>query len=72
MSIAGTATLPEKKITKNLPQPIFCYIMDKRDSTFGEVAEWLKAQHWKCCLAQVNEGSNPSLSVIFCLYLITI
>jgi hypothetical protein len=29
----------------------------------GEVAERLKAQHWKCCLGQLNEGSNPSLSV---------
>jgi nicotinate-nucleotide pyrophosphorylase (carboxylating) len=27
------------------------------------VAERLKAQHWKCCLGQLNEGSNPSLSV---------
>ena len=23
----------------------------------------MKAQHWKCCLGQLNEGSNPSLSV---------
>ena len=30
----------------------------------GEMAEWLKAQHWKCCLGQLNEGSNPSLSVL--------
>ena len=27
------------------------------------MAEWFKAQHWKCCLDNSsNEGSNPSLS----------
>jgi hypothetical protein len=32
---------------------------------FGEMAERLKAQHWKCCLGYPpNEGSNPSLSVV--------
>lgn len=29
----------------------------------GEMAEWLKAQHWKCCLEFSSEGSNPSLSI---------
>ncbi len=29
----------------------------------GEVAERLKAHAWKVCLGQLNEGSNPSLSV---------
>lgn len=29
----------------------------------GEMAEWFKAQHWKCCLGQLNGGSNPPLSV---------
>ena len=28
----------------------------------GEVAEWSIAQHWKCCVPQGTEGSNPSLS----------
>jgi hypothetical protein len=33
---------------------------------FGEVAERLKAHAWKVCLGQLNEGSNPSLSVESC------
>ncbi len=28
------------------------------------MAEWSKAQHWKCCVGQLTEGSNPSLSVV--------
>ena len=32
----------------------------------GEVAEWSKAQHWKCCvLLKGTVGSNPTLSAIF-------
>ena len=31
----------------------------------GEVAEWSKAQHWKCCvLLKGTVGSNPTLSAI--------
>ena len=30
----------------------------------GEVAEWSKAQHWKCCVPQGTVGSNPTLSAI--------
>ena len=40
---------------------------DKRDLnlvSIGEVAEWPKAHAWKACVAQVTEGSNPSLSAI--------
>ena len=29
----------------------------------GEVAEWSKAQHWKCCVGQLTVGSNPTFSV---------
>ena len=31
----------------------------------GELSEWLKEQHWKCCKRVLTcfEGSNPSLSV---------
>ena len=29
---------------------------------YGKVAEWSKAQHWKCCVLQGTGGSNPSLS----------
>lgn len=35
----------------------------KKTDLGGEVAEWSKAQHWKCCVAQVTVGSNPTLSV---------
>ena len=28
----------------------------------GEVSEWLKVQHWKCCVVQATAGSNPALS----------
>ena len=34
----------------------------------GEVSEWSMVQHWKCCVEQSTEGSNPSFSVIFALY----
>ena len=33
-----------------------------RSRVLGEVAEWPKAHAWKACVAQVTEGSNPSLS----------
>jgi hypothetical protein len=29
------------------------------------VTEWSKVHDWKSCVAQVTEGSNPSLSAIF-------
>jgi hypothetical protein len=29
------------------------------------VSEWSKEQHWKCCVGQPTEGSNPSPSAIF-------
>ena len=29
---------------------------------FGEVAEWSKAQHWKCCEVQASVSSNLILS----------
>ena len=29
----------------------------------GEVSEWFKVQHSKCCEQQCSEGSNPSFSV---------
>ena len=28
----------------------------------GEVSEWLKVQHWKCCVVKATAGSNPALS----------
>ncbi len=31
---------------------------------YGEVAERLKAQHWKCCDVKAFVGSNPILSSI--------
>ncbi len=31
----------------------------------GEMTEWPIVQHWKCCVPQGTEGSNPSLSAIF-------
>ena len=31
---------------------------------YGEVTEWSKVHAWKACVAQVTEGSNPSLSAI--------
>ena len=31
----------------------------------GEVTEWPKVQHWKCCVRQkCTAGSNPALSAI--------
>ena len=34
----------------------------------GEVTEWLKVQHWKCCVRLARtEGSNPSLSANTCI-----
>ncbi len=32
---------------------------------YGEMTEWPIVQHWKCCVPQGTEGSNPSLSAIF-------
>ena len=29
------------------------------------MTEWPIVQHWKCCVPQGTEGSNPSLSAIF-------
>ena len=46
--------------TRFAPGPPIVY---NPPAAFGEVAEWLKAQHWKCCLQQCNAGSNPVLSV---------
>ena len=39
---------------------------------FGEVAEWSKAQHWKCCEVQASVSSNLILSsmseqALYCL-----
>ena len=30
----------------------------------GEVSEWSKVQHWKCCVRKRTQGSNPCLSAI--------
>ena len=36
-----------------------------KDTSFGEVAERLKAHAWKACVPQKGtEGSNPSLSAL--------
>jgi hypothetical protein len=35
----------------------------KSAHSVGEVAEWSKAQHWKCCVGQLTVGSNPTFSV---------
>lgn len=35
------------------------------NSASGEVTEWSKVQHWKCCeLQKGSAGSNPALSAI--------
>ncbi len=34
------------------------------DVKYGEVSERSMVQPWKGCVAQVTEGSNPSLSAI--------
>ena len=31
----------------------------------GEVSEWSKVQHWKCCVRKRTQGSNPCLSAIY-------
>ena len=36
---------------------------DRYNRIAGEVSEWFKVQHSKCCEQQCSEGSNPSFSV---------
>jgi hypothetical protein len=36
----------------------------------GEMVEWSKAHAWKVCIRKRIEGSNPSLSAIYFIYLI--
>jgi hypothetical protein len=48
--------------------PMLCYDeLLRNPSDFGEVAEWLKAQHWKCCLGvtltRVRIPPSPFLSL---------
>ena len=31
-------------------------------AALGEVSEWPKVQHWKCCVVHATAGSNPALS----------
>ena len=44
---------PEQlKIFSRSPRAIAVSICYDRKAVFGEMAEWLKAQHWKCCLGE--------------------
>ena len=40
------------------------FLFNNKQDYIGEMAEWLKAQHWNCYVGFLfTEGSNPSLSV---------
>ena len=41
-----------------------CYNCDS-----GEMSEWLKEHAWKVCIRERIEGSNPSLSTNFVLFI---
>ena len=43
----------------------WAYLMEVYDLVIGEVSEWSKVQHWKCCVRKRTQGSNPCLSAIF-------
>ncbi len=56
MSIVTTLRVPVTRLKR--------HINKKR----GEVSEWPKEHAWKVCIPQGIEGSNPSLTAIYSIY----
>ena len=60
--LRGFESHPLRKLISKTTDLSLRFTPQANDGPLGEVSEWPKVQHWKCCVVHATAGSNPALS----------